>query len=165
MFWELRTLNRHRVVGLLKEGQPFAGAHDLESEIRQAVSRNFKCSWWRGMAYGVLVHVAAISLSHADLKILVDARENSKGTLQWVILVTDSAHAAVAVHTWMEAYLSPVYRLTLQALSEAGYQVASAGKEKNGLMKFLTGVADVDAALSSLGTRRHAFPEFRDRVL
>jgi hypothetical protein len=165
MFWELRTLNRHRVVGLLKEDRQFAGAHDLESEIRQAVSRNLKCSWWRGMAYGVVVHVAAISLSPADLKILVDVRENSKGTLQWVILVARNAHAAVGVHTWMEAYLSPVYRATLDALSRAAYQVASVRKEKDGLMKFLTGAADVDAALSSLGTRRHAFPEFRDRVL
>jgi hypothetical protein len=35
-------------------------------------------------------------------------------------------------------------------------------KDKDGLMKFLTGVADLEAALSSLGTRKQAFPEFRD---
>jgi len=50
LFWELRTLNRHREVGLLEEYRQFADARDLESEIRRSVSRNFKCSWWRGMA-------------------------------------------------------------------------------------------------------------------
>lgn len=162
-FWELRTLNRHRVVGLLKERRQFADARDLESEIRNVVSRHFKCSWWRGMAYGVVADVGSISLTPDDLKMLVDVRENSKGTLQWVILAAGNAHAAVGVHTWIEAYLSPAYRGTLQALSEAGYQVVSARKEKDGLMKFLTGVADANAALRSLGTKKHAFPEFRNR--
>ena len=164
MFWELRTLNRHRVVGLLKERRQLANARDLESEIRGAVSRNFKCSWWRGMAYGVVAETSAISLNPDDLKLLVDVRENSKGTLQWVILVAGNARAVIGVHTWMEAYLSPVYRSVLEALSKAGYQVASARKEKDGLMKFLTGVADVNATLRSLGTRKEAFPEFRDSL-
>ena len=161
-FWELRTLNMHRVVGLLNEYRQFADAHDLGAEIRRVVSRNFKCSWWRGMAYGVVAKVAAISLSPESLKMLVDVRENSKGTLQWVILVASDARVALGVHTWMEAYLSPVYRGTLQALAGTGYQVASAKREKDGLMKFLTGVADLNTALRSLGTRKETFPEFRD---
>ncbi len=161
-FWELRTLNLHRVVGLLNEYRQFADAHDLGAEIRAVVSRNFKRSWWRGIAYGVVAEVAAISLSPDDLKILVDIRENSTGTLQWVILVASHARVALGVHTWIEAYLSPVYRGTLQTLAETGYQVASVKREKDGLMKFLTGVADVNVALRSLGTRREAFPEFRD---
>jgi hypothetical protein len=161
-FWELRTLNMHRVVGYLNEHRQPTDAHNFEAEIRGIVSRNFKCSWWRGMAYGVVAEVAAISLSPDDLKILVDVRENPKGTLQWVILVASHARVAIGVHTWMEGYLSPVYRGTLQALSEAGFQVSSAKREKDGLMKFLTGVADLNAALRSLGTRREAFPEFHD---
>jgi hypothetical protein len=161
-FWELRTLNLHRVVGLLNEYRQFADAHDLGAEIRVVVSRNFKRSWWRGIAYGVVAEVAAISLSPDDLKILVDIRENSKGTLQWVILVASHARVALGVHTWIEGYLSPVYRGTLQTLAETGYQVASVKREKDGLMKFLTGVADLNVALRSLGTRREAFPEFRD---
>jgi hypothetical protein len=161
-FWELRTLNLHRVVGLLKERRQFAAARDLEAEIRGAVSRNFKRSWWRGMAYGVVADVAAVSLSPDDLKTLVDVRENSRGTLQWVVLVARDARVALGVHTWMEAYLSPVYRGILQALAQTGYRVASAKREKDGLMKFLAGVADFDVALRSLGARREAFPEFRD---
>ena len=47
-FWELRTLNMHRVAGLLREQRVFAGVHDLEAEIRGTLSRNFKRSWWRG---------------------------------------------------------------------------------------------------------------------
>jgi hypothetical protein len=161
-FWELRTLNRHRVVGLLKEYRQFADGRDLEGEIRSVVSRNFKRAWWRGMAYGVVADVAGISVSPDDLKRLVDVRENSKGTLQWVILAAGNPRAALGVHTWMEAYLSPVYRGTLQALADARYRVMSARREKDDVMRFLTSVADVNAALSSLGARREAFPEFRD---
>jgi hypothetical protein len=162
MFWELRTLNMHRVVGFLKEYRQFADAHDLEAEIRGVVSRNFKTSWWRGMAYGVVAEVAAISLSPDDLKTVVDVRENSKGTLQWIILASSHARVTVGVHTWMETYLSPVYRGTLQALAETGYRVSTATRDKDGLMKFLTGVADWETAVLSLGTRKEAFPEFRD---
>ena len=114
------------------------------------------------MAYGVVADVGAISLGVEDLKTLVDVRENSRGTLQWVILVAGRARGALGVHTWMEGYLSPVYRGTLQALAATGYAVASAKRDKDGVMKFLTGVADLNAALRSLGTRTEAFPEFHD---
>ena len=161
-FWELRNLNMHRVVGLLHEYRQFANVHEFEATIRGVVSRNFKSSWWRGMGFGVAAEVAVTSLGADDLKILVDGRENAKGTLQWVVLVASDTRVALGVHTWMEAYLSPVYRNVLRALGTKGYQVASARKEKDGLMKFLTGVADLDAALVTFGTRRRAFPEFRD---
>lgn len=72
------------------------------------------------------------------------------------------AQVALGVHTWMEAYLSPVYRNTLRVLEITGYQVSSARKEKDGLLKVLTGVADWNVALRTFGTRRRAFPEFRD---
>lgn len=154
MFWELRTLNMHRVVGLLQPYRQFADAHDLESTIRAAVARNFKCSWWRGMGLGVVAQAAAIRLTADDLKGLVDVRQSSKGTVQWVVLVAGDTRVAVGVHTWMETYLSPVYRRTLDGLAEAGYQVSSATRDKDGLMKLLTRV--------SLGTRKRAFPEFHD---
>jgi hypothetical protein len=162
VFWELRTLNRHRVVGLVTPYRQFVDACDLEAEIRRVVSHNFKRSWWRGMAYGVVADVGTISLGVEDLKMLVDIRENSRGTLQWVILVAGRARAALGVHTWMEGYLSTVYRGTLQALGATGYAVASARRDKDGMMKVLTGVADLNAALGSLGARTEAFPEFRD---
>jgi hypothetical protein len=55
-----------------------------------------------------------------------------------------------------------VYRDILQALITTGYRVTSVKREQDGLMKFLTGVADVNAAIRSLGTTRVAFPEFRE---
>jgi len=161
-FWELRNLNLHRVVGLAGEYRQFADARDLEAEIRGVLTRNFKRAWWRGIAYGVVAEVSAISVRTDDLKLLVDVRENDKGTLQWVTLVASHARAALGVHTWVEGYLSPVYREILQALSAKGYQVASVKRDKDGLMKFLTAVADVDVAIESLGTRRTLFPEFRE---
>jgi hypothetical protein len=88
LFWELRNLNIHRVAGLFDERTQFAGACDLEAKIRGVVSRRFKRSWWRGMAYGVVAVVGAVSRSSDDLKILVDVRENQSGTLQWVILTS-----------------------------------------------------------------------------
>ena len=161
-FWELRTFNLHRVVGLLQADREFAGADDLGAEIREVVSRSFQRSRWRGMAYGVVAEVAAISLRPDDLARLVDIRENAKGTLQWVILVAGEGPVALGVHTWVEGYLSPVYRGALQALAEAGYQVTSVKREKDGLMRVLTSVADVNVAIRSLGTLREAFPEFQD---
>jgi hypothetical protein len=160
-FWELRTLNRHRVVGLVTEHRQFRDARDLETEIRGVVSRHFKCAWWRGMAYGVVADVPAISLNAEALEGLVDVRENPKGTLQWVVLAAGDARAAVGVHTWMETYLSPVYRTILQALTSMGYQVATGVRQKDGLMRFLTAAADLDVTLHSFGTGRTAFPEFR----
>lgn len=67
-FWELRTLNRHRVVGLVTEHRQFRDARDLETEIRGVVSRHFKCAWWRGMAYGVVADGPAISLNAEALE-------------------------------------------------------------------------------------------------
>ena len=161
-FWELRTFNMHRVVGLLHEYRQFAGARDFEAAIRGVVARHFKPSWWRGMAFGVVAEVTVSSLGAGDLKLLVDGRENAKGTLQWVVLVASEMHVAIGVHTWMEVFLSPVYRDTIRALGTAGYRVSSVRKEKDGLMKFLTGAADLEVAIGSLGTRRQAFPEFHD---
>lgn len=160
-FWELRNVNMQRVVGLVTEHRPFANAHDLDAEIRDVVSRYFKPAWWRGMAYGIVADVPSITLSLDDLKVTVDIYNNAKGTSQWVVLVSKDARAAVGVHTWLESYMSPVYRNILQALSNAGVRVATAQRDKDGLMKFLTGVADAEAAVSSFGITRTRFPEFR----
>ena len=152
-FWELRTLNRHRIVGLLRGEKTFADAHELEVEIRSAISHNFKRAWWRGLAYGAVVELEKFSWSPKDLEAMVDIYENSNGVLQWVVLVAADSRSAVGVHTWMETYLSPVYRDVLQTLMTAGYQLATAAKGKDGLLKFLTGVAEMRGA---------TFPGFHD---
>jgi hypothetical protein len=160
-FWERRTVNIHRVVGLLRASTSARDVNELDAQLRLALARNFKRAWWRGIAYGVVANVGALTFTPEDLKVLVDGYENPKGTMQWVILLSGDADArhATGVHTWIEGYLSPVYRAVLHALNERGYQVASARKEKDGLMRALTRVADARAIP---GTRRVAFPEFRD---
>jgi hypothetical protein len=150
-FWELRTLNRHRMVGFLGDLQKPDDAQALESEVRGAVSRNFKRAWWRGFAYGVVLEVRAIPSDPTDLERLVDVYENRKGVLQWAVLVAEDGQTAIGVHTWMETYLSPIYRDVLQALTTAGYHVTTAVRGKDGLLKFLTRIAE---------TRGIAFPEF-----
>ena len=158
-FWERRTLNIHRVVGLSRTDRRVTDARTLDAEVRAAFARNFRRAWWRGIAYGAVVNVGTLSLAPDDLKILVDEYENNKGTMQWVILLSGDASKATGVHTWVEGFLSPVYREVLQALSDSGYKIESVMKEKNGLMTFLTAVAD---ARTRAYTGRPAFQEFRD---
>ena len=107
----------------------------------------------------MVVNVGTFALTPDDLPILVDAYENNKGTMQWVVLVAGAARQVTGVHTWIEGYLIPVYRAILETLTRQGYQVASVRKEKDGLLRFLTGVANVQT-MSRTG--RVAFPEFRD---
>src|SRR5262249_29260196 len=137
-FWELRTVNMHRVVALLRASQPFADAHTLDGELRGVLARDFKRAWWRGIAYGVVAASAGpLTFTPDDLKILVDSYENSTGTMQWVVLVSGDGHAATGVHTWVEGFLSPVYRSILQRLQQRGYQITSIRKEKDGFLKFV----------------------------
>jgi len=158
-FWERRTLNIHRVVGLFRAKEPLGDACTLDSQLRGVLARDFKRAWWRGIAYGVVVSVGDFTLTPDDLPILVDAYENNKGTMQWVVFIAGDARQVTGVHTWIEGYLSPVYRAILETLTRQGYQVASVRKEKDGLLRFLTGVAN---AQTMLRTGRVALPEFRD---
>lgn len=154
-FWELRTLNMHRVVGLLTEHRRFSDVRDLEGEIRGSIARDFHRSWWRGLAYGVIAQVAPVSWVPDDLTVLVDIHERRTGVLQWVVLVDLDGRRAVGVYTWEKVYLSPVYRETLRALTGAGFAVATAVRGKDGIMKFLTGVSELEGV---------SFPEFRDHT-
>src|SRR5215470_11108891 len=73
-FWELRNLNMHRVVGLLRAERRFADTRTLDAELRGTLARNFKRAWWRGIAYGVVAQVETPAFSSDDLEILVDGR-------------------------------------------------------------------------------------------
>jgi hypothetical protein len=159
MFWELRNLNMHRVVGLLRATQHIADVRQLDAALRGALGRAFKRAWWRGIAYGVVAEVGPVPPTPDDLTVLVDGRENSKGTMQWVVLVDSSGRRVTGVHTWVEGYLGPVYRSVLQSLSNQQFQIESVMKDKDGLMRVLTGIADGQARVL---TGRPAFTEFQD---
>jgi len=158
-FWELKNLNMHRVVGLRRAGISATDAASLDAALRAALARNFKRAWWRGIAYGVIIDVGTLTLTADDLKVLVDVYENNKGTMQWVILLAGDARHATGVHTWIEGFLSPVYRDVLQKLAENGCRISSAMRDKTGLLKFLTAVGD---ARAEAFTGHKAFPDFVD---
>jgi hypothetical protein len=152
-FWELRTLDRHRVVGLFRPAPTTATPGDLDAEVRAAISRNFRRSWWRGLACGVVVEGTPEAWTPADLTPMVDVHERNVAIIQWLVGVATDASRAVAMHTWEEVWLSPVYRETVQALEADGLTVARAVRQKDGLMRLLTG------ASAAAGV---AFPEFHD---
>ena len=74
-----------------------------------------------------------------------------------------STSAAIGVHTWIEGYLSPVYRSVLQKLEDGKFDVTTLTKEKDGLMTVLTGAADLHSAISTFNVKQKAFSEFRER--
>jgi hypothetical protein len=158
-FWELRNINMHRVVGLFRPDIPIVDVGTLNTTLRDGLARNFKRAWWRGIAYGVVADAGSFSPTTDDLKVLVDSYENTKGTMQWVVLVDGQAHKVTAVHNWIEGYLGPVYRAVLQSLAAQGYQINSVMKDNDGFLRFLTAVAD---ARSEVLTGRPTFPEFQD---
>ena len=153
-FWELRNVNMHRVVGLFSVDRAPGSSSDLEAQIRDAIGRNFKRAWWRGLAYGVVVKVSAGAWTPEDLEPMVDVRESRRGVLQWLLIAAPDGRSAVGVHTWEQVYLSQVYRETVQALDAAGCRVATAVKGKGGLLTFLTDVAEL---------RGVEIPEFHDQ--
>ena len=136
LFWERRNLNLHRVVALCTYASSPAG--ELEARIRETIGRHFRCAWWRGLGFGVVIEVRDVAGFPDEYRPLVDGRANAKGTWQWLILVSRSRRRAWGLHTWVEGFLSPVYRGLLDRLGGQGYEVASVRKEKDGLMRFLT---------------------------
>jgi hypothetical protein len=161
-FWELKNLNMHRVVGHLRATRSYSGPGELEQDLRDAVARHFRRSWWRGMAYGVIVDAVPLESLESVMDV-VDMRDNRRGTLQWVILISPDSRAAVAVHTWIEGYLSPVYRSVLERLEEQKVDVSRMTRPKDGIVGLLFDVADLRAAAVSFNVRQGAFREFQDR--
>ena len=152
-FWELRTLNRHRVVGLVRPTVPAGSATALETDVRGALSRNFRRAWWRGLACGVVVEGTPDAWTPADLTPMVDVHERNVAIIQWIVGTGTGRNRAIAMHTWEEVWLSPVYRGTVQALEAEGVNVARAVRQKDGLMRLLTGASQVAGV---------QFPDFHD---
>ena len=115
------------------------------------------------MAFGVVIDVPAMRITPDEIEAMIDVRDNRKGTLQWIIVVARSSSAALGVHTWIEGYLSPVYRGVIQQLRADGFDVATATKEKGVLMTVLTNVTDLQSAVSTFNSKQGTFPEFRER--
>jgi hypothetical protein len=150
-FWERRNLNLHRVVGLWSR-PPAPRAEESDSlPVRAALGRHFRRSWWRGLAFGVIVESDEVLLGPEASKELIDGRENAAGTWQWLVQVAPARKVVVGVHTWIEGFLSPLYRGLLDGLARE-YQVVSLRKDRDGLMRLLTSV------------KPGLFPEFRNEL-
>ena len=149
-FWEKRSLNLHRVVGLWTHGS--SSAREVGVEARGAIGKGFRGAWWRGLGFGIVVEVRNVESYPEAFLPLVDGRENRAGTWQWVILVSATGRKAAGLHTWIEGYPSPVYRGLLERLDERGFAIESARKDKDGLMKLLT------------AAKPRLFPDFRNDV-
>jgi hypothetical protein len=156
-FWEKRNLNVHRVVALCTYGS--SSARDIEVQTRETLGLHVRCAWWRGLGFGVVTEVRDVTAFPDDFQQLVDGRANAKGTWQWLILVSRTRRMAWGLHTWVEGFLSGIYRDLLRRLQEQGYAIASVRKEKDGLMKVLTAMKprafpDFDEDLGEMGRPR-----------
>jgi hypothetical protein len=148
-YWERRNLNIHRVVGLWSYRGSRLDAQSFAAAVRATLGKHFRRSWWRGLGFGIVVESDDVLLAPEDSRGLIDGRENSQGTWQWLVQLAPRRRAAVGVHNWIEGFLSPMYRGLLDELAREN-QVVSLRKERDGLMRLLTSV------------KPGLFPEFRN---
>ncbi len=139
--WEHKTFNIHRGVLHWRPAAESPTFDRISRSIREQVAASYRISWWRGFAFGALVEAPVVPEDVDAIESVIDVRVNAKGTWQWTILACPPARTVVGVHTWIEGYLSPVYRGLTDLYREQGYEVGTVRKEKDGLMKFLTTVA------------------------
>lgn len=136
--WEHKTLNLHRAVLEWTPGRVLRSYSEVSHAVRAEVARRLKVAWWRGMGFGVVVHLAAPPEGLAACVDDIDGRQNTRGTWQWSIFVFQQSRAAVGVHMWLRGYLSTVYEQTLACCESEGCRIASCQKDKDRLMQFLT---------------------------
>ena len=122
--WQLRRRQIHRgVLGLGRDAPLRADA--LARDVRAAVRRVFRPRWWRGFAFGVLVHASGgLACPRAAFEPLVDAFDNPRGVWQWLIVVDHRTHTALAVHMWAHGWLHASFEDTVARLRAAGVVVA-----------------------------------------
>jgi len=137
VFWEHKTLNIHRVVLEYRPKDRSKKYAESSAFVRSELAQRFKCSWWRGMGFGVVLYTDSPPEDIAICVDDIDGRENPKGTWQWSIFVFSSSRVAIAVHMWANGYLSEVYLQAIKRFESEGYKMASYKKEKDKLMEFL----------------------------
>ncbi|MDH3583338.1 MAG: hypothetical protein OER86_03905 [Phycisphaerae bacterium] len=145
-FWERRTLNSHRAVIYWRPRERSLSAEQIGEGVRAAVRAKLRKSWWRGLAFGVVLDLAELPDAADGMVDHVDTRNNSRGVWQWTIAGVSQLKLALGVHTWMAVSTTEIYRLLLFNLAEnEGWSVGDFKKEKDKLMSFLTkagGVGD-----------------------
>jgi hypothetical protein len=139
--WERKTLNLHRGVLHWQPVDESLSFETMSQCIRERVKETYRVSWWRGFGFGTLIESPVLPKDIAVIVSNIDTRANSKGTWQWTVIACPPTRIALGIHTWIEAYLSPVYRELIGHYESVGFQVASFKKEKDKFFEFIAAIA------------------------
>jgi hypothetical protein len=116
----LKNFNLHRCVLVVE--CPAGGAYD-PSELRDAVTTAQPASWWRAMAFGVVLSEQDVEATAEAYRQAVDAANNSTGVWQWTILHARDSKRCQGCQTWAGGYLVEVYQNLLRDFDARGYDV------------------------------------------
>ncbi len=136
--WEHKTLNIHRGVLQWQVTAESPTLAELSASVRDQIAEAFHVSWWRGFGFGALIEIKSVPKDISTIGSTIDTRTNSKGTWQWTVLTFPETRLVVGTHTWMEGYLSSVYRGLIDHYKGLGFEVGSFAKGQDQLMRFLT---------------------------
>ena len=112
--WEIRRLQLHRGVVYLRSETP-SSASEIHERLRSIVADEFnlRWTWLRGFGFGAVIHTKSLPSDLHLLENCIDRRNRLCGVFQWVVFVSDEPAVAFGIHTWMEGYLSGIYRALL----------------------------------------------------
>ena len=139
--WERKSLNLHRGVLHWQPRQNCLSCAGLASAVREQVAANYRISWWRGFAFGVVVEVPEMPDDILTLGDFIDVRNKSAGTWQWTILVCHQPRTVIGVHTWLGGFLTATHQGILEQYQGLDFATGSFKKEKDRLMNFLINVS------------------------
>jgi hypothetical protein len=146
MFWQMKNLNAHRALIYWKpNGVP--SVDEIESEVRSKVREVLRKSWWRGLAFGVVIDLKELPDTADGLVDHIDGRANSKGVWQWSVVCARDLQLTVGVHTWMHVMTTPFYMGLLGYFDSQGFGIGDFKKEKDKLLRFLTTVGGAGDSL------------------
>jgi len=135
--WEKSTLNLHRGVIEWRVDQECPSVDELAARIRQGVRTEFRPGWFRGFAFGAILHVPRLTENLAALSDCIDRRNNSQGVWQWVVVQSEHDHAAMGIHTWQHGYLRPIYDQVMAQLAADDFDCRTMDVEMDRFMSVL----------------------------
>ncbi|MEZ6064204.1 MAG: hypothetical protein R3B90_00515 [Planctomycetaceae bacterium] len=139
--WEKKNFNIHR--GLIEISVPrVKSIHELAEQIRQGVREEFRPNWFRGFGFGTILRLREVPADFAEICQHIDTRNKQHGVWQWAIVVLEEDQVAIAVHTWLQGYLRPVYDAILVQLEQGGFQCHASDAEVDELIARLRRIAD-----------------------
>jgi len=148
--WEKKNFNIHR--GLIEWDAPRVDSiHTLAEQIRLGVREEFKPGWFRGFGFGTILHFREVPSDFAEICQHIDTRNNKNGVWQWAVVVLQEDKTAIAIHTWLNGYLRPVYDSLVTQLEQNGFQCHASDAEVDALIAQLKKIADTCRMIRRLG--------------